>query len=83
VAEITTLQFLDNRALGVLIRNNIHTVEQLETLSDDELLGLHGMGLGTLSAIHDALHRLRSRKVDAARQSLDWNVDLRQLLKPV
>lgn len=80
MTPITTLQFLDNRAVNLLIRNGIHTVEQLEALSDDDLMALHGMGLGTLGAIHDALSKHRSRKVDATDKPA-WNVDLRELLK--
>jgi len=80
MTPITTLQFIDNRAINVLTRNGVHTVEQLQALSDDELLGLHGMGLGTLEAIHDALGRLRGRKVDAVEAA--WNVNMRELLAP-
>lgn len=80
MTPITTLQFLDNRAVNLLIRNGIHTVEQLEVLTDDDLMALHGMGLGTLGAIHDALSKHRSRKVDATDKPA-WNVDLKELLK--
>lgn len=80
MTPITTLQFLDNRAVNVLIRNGVHTVEQLEALTDAELLSFHGMGLGSLQAIHDALAGVRGRKVDA--QEAAWNVDLRELLAP-
>lgn len=81
MTPITTLQFLDNRAHNLLVRNGISTVEQLEALTDDQLLGLHGMGLGSLKAIHDALSEFHRRKVDATSANA-WNVDLRKLLAP-
>lgn len=80
MTPIQTLQFLDNRAHNLLIRNGISTVEQLEALTDDDLMGLHGMGTRTLGAIHAALTDWRGRKVDAIKAA--WNVDMRELLAP-
>lgn len=48
---------LETRVCGVLLRNQIHTVEELRKLSDTDLLRMRGIGKDSVRFIHQKLKK--------------------------
>ena len=56
--ELNNGDKLETRICGILMRNNISTVEILRNTSDKDLLKLRGLGESSLEYIHQRLKEL-------------------------
>ena len=49
---------LERRICGILLRNDITTVEKLRNCSDEDLLKLRGIGMDSINFIHSKLNEM-------------------------
>lgn len=59
MTPLSALQFTTVRAMNLLTRNGVNTVEQLERMTEDDLMAIRGISYATIQDIEQALFRWR------------------------
>lgn len=62
MTPLSALQFTTVRAINTLTRNGINTVEQLEEMTEEQLLAIRGISFFTLEDIDQALTQWREEQ---------------------
>jgi DNA-directed RNA polymerase alpha subunit len=57
MTPLSILQFTTIRAMNLLTRNSVNTVEQLEAMTEDQLMAIRGISYATIQDIEQALSR--------------------------
>ena len=57
MTPLSMLQFTTIRAMNMLTRNGVNTVEQLEAMTEDQLMAIRGISYATIQDIEQALSR--------------------------
>ena len=55
MTPLSALQFTTIRAMNLLTRNGVNTVEQLEAMTEDQLMAIRGISYATIQDIEQAL----------------------------